>query len=1798
MTSQKDRVQALINEIDAILVKASPRLPWVMSGDNAQQRQTLQKTRDYLVNLQRQMAAEEPRSPSMASGALAPRPAVDPSAPAENAQQVLQAVLQEMEYLRTNLIQPLRSEVEDLHHQRKRLSQEVQQLEAQRQQNTLPSSADNQQQVITEFLQALMNRLQESLTGQVTQTIANLQTQAIHQQTLLDSFSRETASGSPLLTPEQRLERLQALQSQSDQLLLRLDSTLSTVFESLQRNIQSYHESLGQGLDKMHSLGQQGEVMFTALVNHLAQQLGREASAYLGSSVEWSDELASESSRPARLASGADQGVTPQPQEVSAPHSEPIPEANQEPVEGTSAPNEPAPEFNLDTLDLNALELDPLDNADLDEPLLESADDLSPDLPESDLPDITDFEDDFVNDFEISEDEDKTFIQLDDVTADSMTMDLSSTAVDRLTSPEAIAATQPEQPAEPPEGLYRELDEFYESLFGPEEGQVTSPQERVIPTSDQEIESITAEAAVEPTAVAEDVAENVNVAEQFSESFLENASDPAIAASFDDLPFPEIAELPQPSESQAFEFESGLEFESNTANEFPGQLLDQNSAAFAEAIAQMEPIADVYAAEPDLEVLSEPEPIRPEADLTPAPPEPDDFDLAFEEPNPALILEESLRLDFPEEFEVDQGAAAEPTSDDGIELSEPPDTIESLSDLIGDASTDQPQTPPVSELDFPPTLPSEFDDPELAAAPEDTFIAAAPEEDLLAEDLPETQPDFDDLNLDANTLQQLSEDLSNLEGFGEEASLSSLADDLEPRDRPSPTELEPDPPSVAETSSPPAAVPETNLEPFGDPIEAVDSFEQVLDNFLDAPLPDQATGYESAIVQPDQTVGPPPFPEFEEPSPAETPSPLEMEIISGDSTGLTLDDLAIDLPDEPSRPDPEALGFSSANMADTLEDLFADLEADLDVGLSEPNRSADVDSPTFTDRSADPEIAPSALEPNNQPASEVDPLTGENSSAFVAADDEDPLTIQVLEQLFGNDFDSEPEPNPAVAPSPPTPEPDLDRTPPDVKTQNLTLENAFESFPEGSELSAEEEAEKKKNEEVAGALAEQQPEAAIATPSTSSESVAEADLDVLSARDRQTPVIEPASETAEAALIAPPETVVSQAIDSPTATDQPTQPPSPEFPEADLNDPTARDQAWYLGLDIGTTGLSAVLFNSTTGQLHPIYWTQGAAPVGDRTGSETLRQRYFRLPMAVYQIAQAEGSERLVPVGVELETVLPEISVLQGVEPTVSGTAHYLLRDFKPFLKLGIPYHDPDLDGGMPILQWSDQQQIPLESLQQGLQTLLSTLGSTTPLSSSTSLTSGAVDLSPATLLTALQVLQGVMVSYPANWPDTYSFNLREAILANQFVADPAQIFFMEDAIAAFLSALPDPNSPDANPLEVVHNRLPNTVQPGITLVLSAGASLTEFGLVDLPEALHELMYQDFALRSFPYAGHAIDQDIVCALLYPKGNERLQQPADEPALPASGRSQAWDWQLAFQDTASAAWNALGLDQLELPRRGELDANQRTLLRQRLNSTILGRSLLEAARHLKRMLQHQEQFTIALANRVWTITRQELESQILYPYIQQLNNQLNILLSQTGVPSQGVRQVICTGGTASFPVMARWLRQKLPNATIIQDTYTDNRPPACSRIAYGLVNLARYPHVLNLARQQYNDYFLLLELLRSFPNQALPVNHIMQRLERRGINTQACYLHVLALLEGHLPPGLMPTPADSRAIFLRQESVERYQELRKSPLFHKQGGQMYVPNPAQYQRLKEHLSMVLADKHQSLTEPLIAHLGFV
>lgn len=151
MTHETDAISTLIANIDSILYKASSRRPWLRSVDVQEQRRLLEQVRTYLVSQQQLGAGDEARHQEYQ--------------PQATARQIVQAVEQDMEAVRTSLMHSLQGDLESLRQQRESLVLEIRQMESYRlHHRTLAQQQAAQQQLISEFLQVLSSRLQETLT--------------------------------------------------------------------------------------------------------------------------------------------------------------------------------------------------------------------------------------------------------------------------------------------------------------------------------------------------------------------------------------------------------------------------------------------------------------------------------------------------------------------------------------------------------------------------------------------------------------------------------------------------------------------------------------------------------------------------------------------------------------------------------------------------------------------------------------------------------------------------------------------------------------------------------------------------------------------------------------------------------------------------------------------------------------------------------------------------------------------------------------------------------------------------------------------------------------------------------------------------------------------------------------------------------------------------------------------------------------------------------------------------------------------------------------------------------------------------------------------------------------------------------------------------------------------------------------------------------------------------------------------------------------------------------------------------
>ncbi|MEG4325558.1 hypothetical protein [Microcoleus sp. herbarium5] len=620
-----------------------------------------------------------------------------------------------------------------------------------------------------------------------------------------------------------------------------------------------------------------------------------------------------------------------------------------------------------------------------------------------------------------------------------------------------------------------------------------------------------------------------------------------------------------------------------------------------------------------------------------------------------------------------------------------------------------------------------------------------------------------------------------------------------------------------------------------------------------------------------------------------------------------------------------------------------------------------------------------------------------------------------------------------------------------------------------------------------------------------------------------------------------------------------------------------------MGIDFGSSGLSAALLDRTSGQLHPIYWEASQAEAWAADAS-------YRIPSAAVLAQTAPGSPR------------SEMTVKSvGFRPQALPAGEFLLENFKLPLKVGIPYQREAAGMYEPLLQWDPLQAFSIALPLQGVRALLATLNprqqgqkfaesgeilDSAPMANFaglpvSNLICRASGLTPETLEAALLDLQGVILGTPADWSDVYRFNLREAVLGASLVASGSQIFVVEDAIATLLAAV----NPVENGMEVESSAvdpakggeeaapLNASSFSGGTLILNAGAATVELALVELPSNLQDLTRADFTCHSFAFAGDAFDQDIICQLL--------------------AKNETWGMSI------------------DLPRPGHPDLASRYQLQQRLQGSAFGLQLLEAARQIKVTLQHQKSFALDIGQQHWDVKRKDLESLVLVPFVQQLNRELNALLSRAGMSPAGINQAICAGGMGAWPAIARWLRQKLPNAIVVQDqelqvdqdifeidnsglnsvSPSTNFPQKIGRVACGLASLALYPQILDVSQQQYSDFFLLWELMQVLGQETLSFQEILQLLERQGVNTRTCEPRILRILEGNLPAGLVPAEEDFMLLAEESRQNPDWEVILAEPLFFEDVSRGYRLNLEHASVVREYLGKLASSSQQKLLEPL-------
>ena len=272
MTSRNDEIQKLIADIDNLLNSNGKRLSRLLSSQAQEPKDVLERVRNFLVTLQESETLEhEPNRNSLLLTKFIGQGKNQPSPEDNQPQEDNNSLFQQFKIELSELIQPLQAEITALLQERTVLAQEIRQLEQKRLQNySLSQQLAHQEQIITDFLQVLMSRLVPVINAHLTQG-------GVNPDTYTNGMNGNRLELPPAATPiwesSAQGERLNQLTKELDQRLLSLDGTVNVVFEALQRNINTYHESLAQAIARMHSTGLQSEQLMTTFLNNWTQYL-------------------------------------------------------------------------------------------------------------------------------------------------------------------------------------------------------------------------------------------------------------------------------------------------------------------------------------------------------------------------------------------------------------------------------------------------------------------------------------------------------------------------------------------------------------------------------------------------------------------------------------------------------------------------------------------------------------------------------------------------------------------------------------------------------------------------------------------------------------------------------------------------------------------------------------------------------------------------------------------------------------------------------------------------------------------------------------------------------------------------------------------------------------------------------------------------------------------------------------------------------------------------------------------------------------------------------------------------------------------------------------------------------------------------------------------------------------------------------------------------------------------------------------------------------------------------------------
>ena len=195
-----------------------------------------------------------------------PRARGDISRAAENA---LWGVVEDLQSVQQNMLKSLQEDVDKLDREKKRLADDIKQLQSQKEQLQQTKQITEQQALVRQLAQVLANHI----SSQLQSSLSVLAKQA------MESDLNETNKEKAIASHETNTNIVTEVNKNTEQLIGSLDDTLTITLKLLQQELNNHQSGISQQLQRMQTQQQQGEAKLVELTNRLDKELEKRTPA-------------------------------------------------------------------------------------------------------------------------------------------------------------------------------------------------------------------------------------------------------------------------------------------------------------------------------------------------------------------------------------------------------------------------------------------------------------------------------------------------------------------------------------------------------------------------------------------------------------------------------------------------------------------------------------------------------------------------------------------------------------------------------------------------------------------------------------------------------------------------------------------------------------------------------------------------------------------------------------------------------------------------------------------------------------------------------------------------------------------------------------------------------------------------------------------------------------------------------------------------------------------------------------------------------------------------------------------------------------------------------------------------------------------------------------------------------------------------------------------------------------------------------------------------------------------------------